>query len=64
MLKENVAQEIIDEFAGISPIAWTHILFTGRYSFKNSSGNVNVSEMAEVLEVHLKQHFWKGGLAI
>ena len=59
MLKENVAQEIIEEFARISPIAWIHILFTGRYSFKNSSGNVNVSEMAEVLEMHLKQHFWK-----
>lgn len=58
MVKENVAQEVIEEFARISPIAWTHILLTGRYSFKNSSG-INVAAMAELFETHLKQHFLK-----
>lgn len=61
MLKNGVAQEIIDEFARISPIAWIHILFTGRYSFKKSNGDIDVAAMAHVLEMHLKQHFWKDG---
>ncbi|MDF1931872.1 Tn3 family transposase [Legionella pneumophila] len=34
MLKEGVSQDIIDEFIRISPIAWAHIAFTGKYSFK------------------------------
>jgi len=59
MVKEGVAQEIIDEFARISPIAWMHILFTGRYSFKKSNGAIDVEEMARSLEMHLKQYFWK-----
>jgi len=59
MLADGVAQEIIDEFTRISPIAWTHTLFTGRYSFKKSSGNINVEAMARIMEDHLKQHFWK-----
>lgn len=59
MVKEGVAQEIIDEFLRISPIAWIHILFTGRYSFKKSNGAIDVAEMARWLEMHLKQHFWR-----
>jgi TnpA family transposase len=59
MLKDGVAQEIIEEFARISPIAWVHILFTGRYSFKKSNGDIDVAEMARMLEMHLKQHFLK-----
>lgn len=58
MLRANVAQEIIDEFARISPIAWIHILFTGKYSFKKGDGQIDVSEMAKILEQHLKQSFW------
>ncbi|WP_214660602.1 transposase [sulfur-oxidizing endosymbiont of Gigantopelta aegis] len=49
---------IIDEFTRISPIVWTHTLFTGRYSFKTSKGNIDVEEMAKILETHVKQHFW------
>lgn len=59
MLKEGVAQEVIDEFARISPIAWVHILFTGRYSFKKSIGDINIAAMAQEIEKHLKQYFWK-----
>jgi adenine-specific DNA methylase len=59
MLKDGVSQKIIDEFARISPIAWIHILFTGRYSFKKSTGNIDISAMAKELEKHLKQNFWK-----
>jgi TnpA family transposase len=59
MVKDNVAQEILDEFARISPIAWIHILFTGRYSFKKNNGVIDVAAMAREIERHLKQHFWK-----
>ena len=59
MLKDGVGQEIIEKFARISPIAWTHMLFTGRYSFKKNSGDIDIAIMAEMLEQHLKRSFWK-----
>jgi Tn3 transposase DDE domain len=59
MINDGVTQEIIDEFCRISPIAWMHILFTGRYSFKKSNGVIDIAEMARWLEMHVKQHFWK-----
>ncbi len=59
MVKDNVSQEIIDEFLRISPIAWIHIAFTGQYNFKKSNGNIDVAAMVEALEQHLKKHFWK-----
>ncbi len=59
MLHDKVSQDIIDEFARISPIAWSHILFTGQYNFKKNSGNIVLQEMARLIEKHLKQFFWK-----
>lgn len=59
MLRDGASKKVIEEFARISPIAWIHILFTGRYSFKKSNGDIDVAEMARMVEVHLKQHFWK-----
>ena len=58
LVAEGVEQEIIDEFTRISPIAWSHTLFTGRYSFKKSNGDIDVAAMARILEEHLKQNFW------
>ncbi|MBE8614859.1 hypothetical protein CYG68_21320 [Morganella morganii] len=57
MLTNGVTQEIIDRFMRISPIAWTHTLFTGRYNFKRNNGKIDVEAMARILESHLKQHF-------
>ena len=59
MLKEGVSQEIIEKFARISPIAWVHIAFTGKYNFKKSNGDIDVDAMVNALENHLKKHFWK-----
>lgn len=59
MVKEGGTQEIIDEFARISPIAWAYIAFTGKYNFKKSNGGIDVDAMVSALEKHLKQHFWK-----
>lgn len=59
MLKDGVAQEIIDEFARVSPIAWIHILFEGRYSFTKSNGEIDIAAMVSALEAHLRQSLWK-----
>lgn len=59
MLAESVNQEIINKFARISPIAWAHIAFTGKYNFKKSSAEIDIKSMVNVLEKHLKQHFWR-----
>lgn len=59
MLKSEVSPEIIAEFARISPIAWVHIAFTGRYNFTKSNGMIDIVALAQELEKHLKQQFWK-----
>jgi hypothetical protein len=59
MLQEGVSQEILGKFAKISPIAWIHIAFTGKYNFRKSNGEIDVGTMVSALERHLKQHFWK-----
>jgi TnpA family transposase len=59
MVEEGVSQEMIDEFARISPIAWAHVLFTGRYSFKKSDGAIDIAEMAKWLEMQIKQQISK-----
>lgn len=59
MLAEGVSQEIINNFARISPIAWAHIAFTGKYNFKKSNGEIDITAIANAFEKHLKQHFWK-----
>ncbi len=59
MLRDGVAQEIIDEFARISEIASIHINFTGRSNFKKSTGIVDIEAMARKIEKHLKQEFRK-----
>ncbi len=59
MLADGVSQDIIDKFARISPIAWAHIAFTGKYSFKKSNGEIDIKAMVSALEKHLKEYFWK-----
>lgn len=59
MQAEGINQEIMDEFIRISPIAWTHIGFTGKYNFKKSNGNIDLDLMIHELEKQLKQRFWK-----
>ena len=58
MVQNGVSQETIEEFARISPIAWVHILFTGRYNFKKNTGIIDVAAMAREMERHLKKNHW------
>ena len=50
----KVLQEIIDKFARISPIAWAHIAFTGKYSFHKSNGEIDINGMVSAVAKHLK----------
>ncbi|MBP7262473.1 MAG: hypothetical protein KBB37_14395 [Bacteroidia bacterium] len=50
---------MIEEFARISPIAWAHILFTGRYRFKNNHELIDIPWIVQILEDQLKQSIWK-----
>ena len=59
MLAEGVSQDVIEEFARISPIAWAHILFTGRYRFKNNHELIDIPWIVQILEDQLKQSIWK-----
>ena len=59
MIQDGVSKEIINEFLRISPIAWVHIIFTGKYNFKKSNGDIDMNAIVSALEDHLKQHFWK-----
>ena len=43
MVAEGVSKKNLDMFTRISPIAWAHILFTGKYKFKNKKGQIDVS---------------------
>ena len=59
MVAEGVSEKILEEFARISPIAWHHLFFTGRYSFKKAGkAAIDVAAMAETLEALLKRTFW------
>jgi hypothetical protein len=59
MLKEGVTPDIIKEFARISPIAWSHLLFTGRYHFRKKNEGIDIEAMVHILEQQLKQKLWK-----
>ncbi len=59
MVAEGTPKSIIDEFIRISPIAWSHIILTGRYSFKKSSGKIDLKGMLNTLEAKLRMTIWK-----
>lgn len=60
MVTDGVPDDIIEKFARISPIAWQHLFFTGRYSFKKAGkAAIDVEAMAAIMEEHLKQVFWR-----
>ena len=57
MVNTGASKELIEEFARISPITWSHILLTGKYSFKKRNNNIDVKSMAKTIEMSLKQIF-------
>ena len=60
MVTEEVPEEILEKFMRICPFSWQHLLFTGHYSFKKANKiSIDVAALAELMEQHLKQAFWK-----
>jgi hypothetical protein len=57
MLQSGVPQEMIERFARISPIAWTHIFFTGKYNFRKSDGQIDFEKIISILEKQVKKYF-------
>ncbi len=60
MLKEGVSEKILQQFSRISPIAWAHIAFTGKYNFKKSNGHIDLDVMANALEKYLHKRLGPG----
>ncbi len=56
MLQRGVSQEIIERFARISPIAWSHISFTGKYNFKKSDGQIDFEKIIALLEKQINKY--------
>jgi TnpA family transposase len=50
MIKDGASKEALQEFSRISPIAWSHLVFTGRYSFVKSDGKIDIALLVEKLE--------------
>ncbi len=59
MVKSRASQDVLDQFARISPIAWSHILFTGRYSFKKNKGDIDIAAMASALEAQIHEYLYR-----
>lgn len=57
MLRENVPREKIELFLRISPIAWSHISFMGKYNFKKSDGLIDFKQIVAALEEGMKKYF-------
>ena len=59
MLQKGVTTEVLREFARISPIAWSHLIFTGRYNFTKSDGKIDIDLFVAYLE-----QLWKAQLGM
>ena len=55
MIEKGVAPAVLKEFARISPIAWSHLVFTGRYNFVKSDGKIDIDLFVEKLERVLRE---------
>lgn len=57
MVKNGASNETLKKFCRISPIAWSHLVFTGRYNFVKSDGNIDIVRLVEKLEELWKARF-------
>lgn len=55
MVKNGATTEELEEFLRISPMAWIHITFTGRYKFNGGEINIDLQEIISSLEKQLKK---------
>lgn len=55
MINANADPALIREFLKISPMAWSHIAFTGRYNFNGKPINLDLEAVVRALEVELQK---------
>jgi hypothetical protein len=55
LIAEDVAKSVIDNFMRISPVAWEHISFTGRYNFTKDNSIVDLEKIVKLLEEKLRK---------
>ncbi len=55
MVRNGATTEELEEFLRISPMAWIHITFTGRYKFNGGEINIDLQEIISSLEKQLKK---------
>ncbi len=49
--KKSNDQDMVDMIAGLSPVAWTHILLAGHYTFGSHNTMMNLNEMLENIAI-------------
>lgn len=56
LIAAKVEKSVIDNFLRISPIAWDHVSFTGRYKFIKNSSTVDLEKIVKLLEEKLANY--------
>ena len=59
LIAMGATKAVIDNFIRISPVAWEHISFTGRYNFTKDNSIVDLEKIVGLLEEKLNQNFKK-----
>ena len=59
LIAAGVSKSVIDNFIRISPVAWEHISFTGRYNFTKDNSIVDLEKIFKLLEEKLDKNFKK-----
>jgi TnpA family transposase len=54
LIELGYSEKDIERFLRISPMAWIHIAFTGRYTFNNKNNKIDLNEIIITLEKELK----------
>jgi len=57
LLQAGVSDEILEKFARISPIAWSHFVLTGRYNFMKNNGEIDIARFVAQLEKFWQEEF-------
>jgi TnpA family transposase len=54
----GASKEVLNYFIRISPVSWSHIAFTGRYSFAKTEKIIDLESLIKALEEKLKKTLW------
>jgi TnpA family transposase len=57
LIEAKAPKPVIDNFLRISPVAWNHIAFTGRYNFIKDSSTIDLENVIKLLEGKLTTNY-------